>query len=71
MAHRFRAHTAGVPARRVMCQGCGKRAFATEAQARQDLAYNRTVGGRGEEVPLRVYPCPRGNGYHLTKQQKA
>lgn len=46
------------------CEPCGKHAYASEQSAIRWALIRSKHAGR----PLRVYRCPEGNGYHLTKQ---
>ncbi len=45
------------------CERCGKAAYESEKGAERRAAIRWTEGG----VTLSVYPCPVGDGYHLTK----
>lgn len=46
------------------CGECGKHSYVTMTSAfRWALIRSRATGR-----PLRVYTCPQGHGYHLTKQ---
>lgn len=44
------------------CESCGKLAYSTESQA--EVFRRRREAETGS--PLRIYPCPRGAGFHLT-----
>lgn len=46
------------------CEACGKHAYTTQTSAYRWALIRSRHAGR----PLRVYPCPVGNGFHLTKQ---
>lgn len=52
------------------CAACGKTSFGSEARALETLDVVTAVyESEGKDVPKRAYPCPYGNGYHLTKQE--
>lgn len=49
------------------CQGrdgTAKRTYPTESDAESAADHRRSRGG----PTLRVYPCPWGDGWHLTKE---
>lgn len=48
------------------CEPCGKLSYSTEGQA--DVFRRRREAQTG--TPLRIYPCPRGAGFHLTSMPK-
>ena len=48
------------------CDGKAKDVYKTEFDAQQRARHIRLTRG----TSLRVYPCPSGNGWHLTKEQK-
>jgi hypothetical protein len=64
---------------RPFCFECGKEALPSEAKARATLAnytrkHKRGQGGHRQreqrrQPPNQVYPCPSGNGWHLTKNE--
>lgn len=48
------------------CKACGKCRYRNYGHAISALLYaNKRTG-----TPLRIYPCPTGRGFHLTKQPK-
>lgn len=49
------------------CEPCGKPWYATQSEAIRTIL-PRVKAARG--LGLRFYPCPHGNGFHLTKQKK-
>ena len=53
------------------CKPCHKTSFPSEGQAQGAVDYYQTVVEDGaHDKPKRVYPCPYGNGYHVTKQDE-
>lgn len=44
------------------CDACGKQAYKSEIGAERRAA----ILAREKRVDLRVYPCPCGDGWHLT-----
>lgn len=48
------------------CEGCGKQRYPTMRRA----IHVALVCSRLRGTPLRVYPCPRASGYHLTRQSE-
>lgn len=53
------------------CRPCDKTSFPSESQALGAVDYYQTVITDGLRAkPKRAYPCPKGNGYHITKQDE-
>lgn len=52
-------HTPSTP-----CEWCNKALYKSEKDARQRAAILR----KDQKVALRVYQCPHGDGWHLTKR---
>jgi hypothetical protein len=51
------------------CQPCGKHAYATRAAAAAAIAGHARRGHhRSRRLPVRAYPCPSGNGWHLSSR---
>jgi hypothetical protein len=46
------------------CGSCQKRIYENQTKAYRFALICSRRAGHG----LRVYPCPQGNGFHLTKQ---
>ena len=51
------------------CRACHKIAYGSEARANQAMHTIQEVTGR-EVRPVRAYPCPYGNGWHMTSQKE-
>ena len=45
------------------CSHCGKNIYNDKLEAQGVANYREQEDG----IPLNVYPCPFGNGWHLTK----
>lgn len=52
------------------CSWCGKTAWATKQGAQQAIVYIQNLPDRSHTVPTRSYPCPAGEGFHLTKTKR-
>ena len=52
---------------RWFCRACRKTSFGSEARAEETIS--RAQEFPGEHKPKRAYPCPYGNGWHLTSQE--
>ena len=50
------------------CKACGKHSYGSIGRAEEALETIAELSNRTAR-PKRVYPCPYGNGYHLTKQE--
>lgn len=50
------------------CNACHKTAFGSESRAMETVVWAAGTG-RGY-VPKRAYPCPRGNGWHLSSKEE-
>lgn len=50
------------------CKACGKHAYGSQGRAEEAIENIAEVSDRTAR-PKRVYPCPYGNGYHLTKKE--
>lgn len=48
------------------CRACNKTSFGSESRAEEVMG--RIGPEPGRRIPIRVYPCPYGNGWHLTSQ---
>src|SRR5215207_6053251 len=48
--------------------GCAKTPYRTQAAARQALAQRKAARPEDPNVPHRVYPCDRCDGWHLTRK---
>lgn len=51
------------------CRACHKKAFGSESIAENVIDQIHTRGAR-HGGPSRTYPCPYGNGWHLTSQER-
>ncbi|HEX5997388.1 MAG TPA: hypothetical protein VFY84_19785 [Jiangellales bacterium] len=49
-----------------LCANCGKKLYPSRLAAIRSALYGSGQSG----IPLRVYHCPAGPGWHLTKQRK-
>lgn len=49
------------------CKPCNKTAFGSESRAEETMQWAVEQGT--SYVPVRVYPCPFHNGYHLSSQE--
>lgn len=52
---------------RWQCRACNKISFGSESRALETMGWAQEQGNR---VPVRAYPCPKGNGYHLSSQEE-
>ena len=52
------------------CRPCRKTAYGSERRGWAAIATILSLPNRTEIVPCRVYPCPFGNGYHLTHHRE-
>jgi hypothetical protein len=50
------------------CRACNKTSFGSIGRAEE--AMDRIGPTEGRRIPKRAYPCPYGNGYHLTSQDE-
>lgn len=48
------------------CKACGKVSFGSQARALETLQWSS--GQSGDHSPVRAYPCPYSNGWHLTSK---
>lgn len=51
------------------CNACNKTAYGSESRGWAAIATIHNLPNRTEVVPIRVYECPHGNGWHLTHQR--
>lgn len=51
------------------CRPCDKTAFGSASRAMETVGVLTVVSAR-DKTPIRAYPCPRGNGYHITSQEE-
>jgi hypothetical protein len=57
--------TRGKGRARWRCKPCGKIAYGSMSRAHETIDHFAL----SPVHPVRVYPCPRGNGFHVTKQE--
>jgi hypothetical protein len=50
------------------CHACRKKAYPSERRALGVIEWIRVATDR-QQIPERAYPCPYGNGWHLTSQK--
>jgi hypothetical protein len=50
------------------CHACEKTAFGSESRAEETMGTLSAVSTR-QKKPKRAYPCPYGNGWHMTSQE--
>jgi hypothetical protein len=48
------------------CKPCDKTSFGSLSRARETIERYSNA----PIFPVRAYPCPYGNGYHVTKQEE-
>lgn len=51
------------------CRACEKRAYGSQGRAQQAID-NLAENSRRGRTPKRAYPCPYGNGWHMTSQEE-
>lgn len=51
------------------CRRCNKTAYGSESRAMETVVVLATVSSR-DRTPIRAYPCPKGNGWHTTSQER-
>lgn len=52
------------------CDPCRKTAYSSEGRGWAAIEAIYRLPNRTEVVPIRVYECPYGNGWHLTHQRE-
>jgi hypothetical protein len=72
--------TGGNPLKRERCELCGKVWFFSDRDAREFInslhrpprsaRLRRMRRARSPQLPKRVYPCPHGNGWHITHKEQ-
>ena len=50
------------------CKACDKTSFGSASRAGQTLSSIQRGGSARPRSPQRTYPCPFGNGHHLTSK---
>lgn len=51
------------------CRACGKRSYPNESRANEAIQNHQNFNSyEGRILPSRAYPCPYGNGWHLTSK---
>ena len=51
------------------CRACNKVSFGSRSRA-MDTVELVAVESVREKKPIRAYPCPRGNGWHTTSEER-
>lgn len=49
------------------CRACNKVAYGSAGRAEYAMGLAAQIGS--EHVPIRTYPCPYGNGHHLSSKE--